>query len=461
MKKKLTRQNWITATFIVVVLFVSIAWSLQAYRSESNHKTSNEIRLLLSEQLDAIEKGEFYQGKYPYIVYDLTGCVLYSVEPFTYRKNDFINVQELLQRDESFYQQYPSYEKECFVLKENATVYGFVTFLIPEIELTRVSVVQRVVNVFAPLIFGAVLIVITLLYQLWYSNRRILLPMREISESAKAIIKGNYDLEVIRVYNRSVADNEIGELTYSFELMRDELKSKQIREEELKKSQQELMSCISHDLKTPIATIQAYAEGIRDGIAKNEQDRNKYIEVILQKTSTLISMIKNLLAVSNAQLNQLEIKKEELYFNPYFVTLMEEVELYIRQNDMELTYERLPYDCLVQMDTRRITEVIYNLVENSIKYRGEKGKRIAIQARVVEEDIQVQVKDDGMGIQSDDIPYVFDRFYRAEKSRSSRIVGSGLGLSICKYIVEQHGGTVYCKSQKSGGCEIGFTIPIL
>ena len=113
---------------------------------------------------------------------------------------------------------------------------------------------------------------------------------------------------------------------------------------------------------------------------------------------------------------------------------------------------------LVFIDPKRITEVIYNLVENSIKYiDGKKGK-IIIEAVREDRFILIKVKDNGVGISSDDIPYVFDKFYRAEKSRSTNVPGSGLGLSICKYIISEHGGEIYCKSGNNIGCEIGFTL---
>ena len=136
---------------------------------------------------------------------------------------------------------------------------------------------------------------------------------------------------------------------------------------------------------------------------------------------------------------------------------MNEIEGYVRQQGMEFSYSIELEECLVCIDERRILEVLYNLVENSIKYRKEDGKIQMIASRQ-NNGVLIQVRDNGMGISSDDIPYVFDKFYRAEKSRSSSIPGSGLGLSICKYIVEKHGGTIYCKSRKEKGCEIGFTL---
>jgi signal transduction histidine kinase len=268
-------------------------------------------------------------------------------------------------------------------------------------------------------------------------------------------------LEVIRTYEKVIGENEIGDLTYSFELMRDELKSKQLREEKLKKSQQELISCISHDLKTPISTIKAYSEGLRDGIAKTQESREDYVRIIIGKTDLLIGMINELLEYSNAQLNQMEINRRELYFYEYFYPVLKELGGLVHQKDIAFSYEIKTPDMLLYIDPKRITEVLYNLVENSIKYTREKDGKIVIKAERERDCILIKVIDNGIGISPDDIPYVFDKFYRAEKSRSSSIPGSGLGLSICKYIVNEHGGEIYCKSRHHQGCEIGFTLPVM
>lgn len=113
---------------------------------------------------------------------------------------------------------------------------------------------------------------------------------------------------------------------------------------------------------------------------------------------------------------------------------------------------------IVTIAPKRITEVIYNLIENSMMYIGNKLGRIEFEAVRKGNFVLLKVKDNGPGISADDIPYVFDKFYRADKSRSSSIPGSGLGLSICKYIVNEHGGDIYCKSFNINGCEIDFTI---
>jgi signal transduction histidine kinase len=458
MSKKLYKVNIITAAIIVVVLFTSIAWSIYLFMGADFNLYDNEVRLLVSEQKNTIEKGKYETGRYPYIVFGLDGQVLYCEEPFSEKIGDVVNVQEMLQFDRSFKVRNEDRIKESFVLKRNGTTIGFVVFLIPRNVVSTVSKYEQIYNVFWPLMLGMIFSVCILIIRTSYCNKCILNPLREISVSAKGIIAGNYDLEVVRIYGRKLGEDEVGDLTYSFELMRDELKEKQIREEALKKSQQELISCISHDLKTPISTIKAYSEALRDHIARSPEKQGEFVKIIINKTDLLIGMIEELLKCSNAELKQLDINRKEVYFLSYFEPLMKELSTYVNQKGVDFAYEINTQEQLVNIDEKRITEVMYNVIENSMKYMGEKSGRIMISVERKDETILVKVKDNGIGISSDDIPYVFDKFYRAEKSRSSSVPGSGLGLSICKYIIDEHHGEIYCKSRRNEGCEIGFTL---
>lgn len=450
--------NLITAVVATVVILLSAFISIWNCSNIDVKFYDNRARLYTASWNEDVEKGIYKERKYPYLVCNLDGIILYADEPFKNVKGDKVNVSEMIQMDQSFAKKYPGYTKEVFLINHGGAASAFVIYLIPQNDTGEADVKLSVMSSFLPLAIGIMIGLCMLVGRILYLNRVVLKPIGEISLSSRKMITGNYDYEVIRVNDTKIANNEIGDLIYSFELMRDELKNKQITEEALKKSQQELISSISHDLKTPLSTIKAYAEGLRDGIAVTKEDTIHYANVMITKTNLLIEMIEDLLQYSNAQLNQLTIEKEELYFQNYFKDVMVELELYVKQQNLEFSYQYNMQDLIVNIDKKRITEVLYNLVENSMKYSKEHGN-IHIVAELDKDMVLIRVMDDGIGISSDDIPYVFDKFYRAEKSRTSSVPGSGLGLSICKYIVEQHGGEIYCRSRKNEGCEIGFTIP--
>ena len=292
------------------------------------------------------------------------------------------------------------------------------------------------------------------------SIRKVFEPIREITRSADAIIKGDYTQTVMQRSDGQVLTDGIDELSYSFELMRDELKAKSEREAQLKKSQKELLSCMSHDLRTPISTIKAHAEAIRDGLASTQEKHDKYIATIIGKTDVLSRMISDLLDHSNAELNQLSIDKREVYCREFLETLSKELFIYCRKYGCEFSAEIETDEFIALMDKGRISQVIYNLVENAVKYADSERKMIRLRCVYDggSERLCVSVSDNGKGVPTADIPYVFDRFYRAEKSRSMQVPGAGLGLSICKYIVEAHGGGIALTKSEEGGAEFSFTI---
>lgn len=457
-KHKMAYANMITTVVCAVVIFAGMLWSLLLLRDVDIHHYDNQARVLLSETVKEIEAGQYVQCEFSYIVFGTDGVVRYADDEFGRSAGSVINVQELLQSDEYFAEEQPGQYKEAYVLQTENEATGFAVFLIPERLLFKTPVYEQILRCLIPVGMTVLLVILVQITGSILYNRRVFSPLQEISRSANHIIAGNYDYEVLRVNGTTVRNDEMGDLVYSFELMRDELKEKQLREEQLKKSQQELISCISHDLKTPISTIKAYGEGLRDGIASTEETRREYEEIIINKTNLLNQMISELLEYSNAQLNQLEITSKEVYFLSYFEEVARELQGYAKQRNVALTWQAEPEDMIVTIDCRRVTEVLYNLVENSIKYIGDRTGEIKLIAARQEQGMLIRVIDNGIGINADDIPYVFDKFYRAEKSRTSSIPGSGLGLSICKYIIEALGGTIYCKSSHGQGCEIGFTI---
>ncbi|BBF42821.1 sensor histidine kinase [Lachnospiraceae bacterium KM106-2] len=454
MNKKVRNYDRISIVMIVSIMILSSILTFWRVYHEKETSYEGQARIKLSELIGQMEQGQFRKSKYPYINYDLSGTVRHvNGSLLAYQVGDHVKPLEKFENHRDYYQKISSIEK-------NGTVQSITTFYIPVKEFKEKSSIQRTCSSLLPMFAGVLLLFLLLVLRSHYLRKRILTPMEQISESAQAMIRGNYDVEVQRVYEEQLRENEMGDLIYSFEMMRDELKIRQIREEELKKSSQELISCISHDLRTPIATIQAYGEGLRDGVAQNEKEQKDYVAVIIKKTRLLNEMIGELLEYSNAKLNHLSLEKKEIYFKEFYNRLLQELRPYVEHQGVILEANELKDDAIVMIDPKRILEVIYNLVDNSLKYKRGENDKIHMICEIQESEVWIKVKDHGIGISANDIPHVFDQFYRAEKSRSMSVKGSGLGLSICKYIVEQHGGEIYCRSRKNEGCEIRFSIRI-
>ena len=457
-KNKIKIRQVGTAVCIAAVLFLSTGISYKRLQFD-RASLVRQSALLCSEQKQEIEKGTYKENGYPCMYVDLRGKVLYASKPFLVKKGSHIAMEEEIEKNTDILGNHGDRYLYRTVLTQDDEMRGTIYFLVPYEKLQQKTERETKAYIFFPVFMGIALSVLILVVKGILEIRYLFCIMDAISLSAQEIIRGNYDKEVLAVQGDEIRNDEMGELIYSFELMRDEIKEKQIREEQMKKSQQELISCISHDLKTPISTIKAYAEGMRDGIAVTKEDYSMYTDVIIKKTNLLIDMIEELLEFSNAQLRQLNIMKTEVYFYPYFISLMKEMAVCLEQQGGELEWSYHTENCLVLMDSKRITEVFYNLMENSIKYRSERKLRMEVEVTYREGILQIAVRDNGIGISLNDIPFIFDKFYRAEKSRTSAIAGSGLGLSICKYIIEEHDGSISCKNQKEG-CEILLKLPV-
>ncbi len=278
----------------------------------------------------------------------------------------------------------------------------------------------------------------------------IFVPIKQLHSATRDILDGKSGGAVKYDY-----DGEIGTLCHDFELMRTELNDSFAREAEMKADEKLLMASISHDLKTPLATVQGYLESICIGIVA-EDEIKPYCQRALDKTVLLCKMTGDILELSKAELRQLSVQKKEVYSAEFFGRLAEGIAADAKSRGFTLEYGEIP-NVIISLDETRIAQVMENLVGNSIKY-GNEGGRINISFSLEGNFFHVLVCDDGPGIASEDLPFIFDRFYRGDKSRTMSISGSGLGLSIAKYIVEQHGGKIECDSVLGHGAAFEFRI---
>ncbi|WFR56467.1 HAMP domain-containing sensor histidine kinase [Anaerocolumna sp. AGMB13025] len=498
--RTILRKEIVIHAVVIFSLIISVFISIKRFYAYKELSFYNQARILAADELRVIEEevnisaGNFGANKaseklnnskeqsadstgltaikfYPYVILDLEGKVLTDSKEFKLKKGDYVNLKEVVQFDNSFYQQNKKDIRAAFLLEgdkkgisqgslEGRRVSGFVLFLIPRDDIIGKSEADLLISIYLPVLTAVFLAVLLFLYHAVYMKKHIVTPMKEISDSAQAILLGNYDIPVVNIHGNNLNHNEVDELTYGFELMRDKLKENKEKEDQLKRSQKELISCISHDLKTPISTIKAYTEGLRDGLADTPDKKKKYYDILIKKAELLNHMISDLLEHSNAELNELKITKTEHYFLEYIGKLEKDVKELVEQRGFIFDWENKVPDILVSMDENRITQVITNLIDNSMKYTKPKGGFIRIKTEYdsANHEVIISVKDNGNGISTEDAPYVFDLFYRAEKSRTMSIPGSGLGLSICKYIIEQHGGTISLNSKSGEGTEFVFCI---
>ena len=220
-----------------------------------------------------------------------------------------------------------------------------------------------------------------------------------------------------------------------------------------------LISNISHDLKTPITAIKGYVEGIIDGVADTPEKMDRYIRTIYNKANDMTTLINELTVYSQIDTNRIPYNFNKINVADYFNDCVEEIGLDLESKNIGLSYYNYADDDVVIIaDPEQLSRVIHNIIGNSIKYLDKAKGFINIRIKDVGDFIQVEIEDNGKGIAAKDLPYIFDRFYRTDASRNSATGGSGIGLSIVKKIIEDHGGKIWATSKEETGTIMYFVI---
>jgi two-component system sensor histidine kinase ResE len=231
------------------------------------------------------------------------------------------------------------------------------------------------------------------------------------------------------------------------------------RERKLEHLRREFVGNVSHELRTPLSYLQGYTEALIDDMVEDPVEKKKYLNIILEETLRLRRLVNELLDLTQIETGHINLKKDKISIRHLTERVIKKVTPIAEQKGIILKteFEELP---LVMADEDRIEQVLINLIDNALRY-SEDGKEILIKARTNEGGVMVSVKDQGPGIPEDELPFVWERFYKVDKSRARHKGGTGLGLAIVKNIVEAHGGRVFAKNHPAGGTEFYFTLPVI
>ena len=325
-----------------------------------------------------------------------------------------------------------------------------------DISITDSADSQGRVHVMAKDLFISafiILISVALVVGLWV-YRSIAVPLVKLKKATQNIKEGNLDF-VLDVEG----NDEFSELCQDFEEMRRRLKESTEEKNLIEKENKELISNISHDLKTPITAVKGYIEGIMDGVADTPEKMDRYVRTIYNKTNEMDHLINELTFYSKIDTNRIPYTFSKLNVEDYFADCAEEVGLELETRGIELVYANyVEKDVMVIADGEQIRRVIHNIINNAIKYMDKPKGIIQIRIKDVGDFIQIEIEDNGKGIGPKDLPYIFDRFYRTDVSRNSSKGGSGIGLSIVKKILEDHGGKVWATSRLGIGTIMYFVL---
>ncbi len=285
-------------------------------------------------------------------------------------------------------------------------------------------------------------------------HRGVFIPVNELNVAMRKIKEGNFEYALETGFK-----GEIGDLYRNYEDMRLRLKESTEESRESEEQNRELISNISHDLKTPITAIKGYVEGIMDGVADTPEKIDKYIKTIYSKANDMERLINELTYYSRIDNNRIPYNFHRINVADYFGDCVEEVGLDLEQRDIQLNYSNLAApDTVIIADPEQMKKVINNIISNSVKYMDK--PRGVIDIRILDEvdSIRVEIEDNGKGIAQKDLGKIFERFYRTDASRNSAQGGSGIGLSIVKKIVEDHGGYIWATGREEEGTCMHFVL---
>lgn len=327
--------------------------------------------------------------------------------------------------------------------------------------LSDMSPFMQVFPKVIPLLASTLLLILALTNGVltFFVSRSFIKPLYALKEAAERIKEGDLDHEL--AVRRK---DEFGELAGAFEEMRLRLKRSIELQLQYEENRKQLLSNISHDLKTPITAIKGCVEGVLDGVADTPKKRDNYLRMIYKKATDMDRQIDELFLFSKLDLNRVPFHFERTELTAYLRDCAEELGFQAQSAGVTITFDSAVEDgrdVFVKADREKLRRVIQNITDNSIKHMDREPKRIDIGLSVNGAEAIVRIRDNGCGIAPDALPHVFDRFYRADPSRSEATGGSGLGLAIVKQIVEGHGGRVWAESVEGEGTTVSFALPVL
>ena len=327
------------------------------------------------------------------------------------------------------------------------------------ISILLLFLIFKFVGVEVITIFFAVIFIINQIaniYIIMRMEKRIMRPIEKLKDGVEQIAKGNYDVKIDNeIYN------EIGILIYDFNEMAETLKKAEKIKHEYEENRKALIANISHDLKTPITSINGYIEALVEGVVTSPDKVNNYLKIIHSNTTYINNLIDDLFLFSKLDMQKLDFNFEIVKIKPFMSDLMEEFNFILKEKNIEFKFEdKLLKELEVNIDRKRIYQVVRNVIGNAIKYGNQQESMIKVQLSSDNGYIKMDVKDNGPGIPEGKLPHIFNRFYRIDTERTKDFMSTGLGLAIAREMVEAHGGEIYVASIIGEGSIFTIQLPI-
>lgn len=297
----------------------------------------------------------------------------------------------------------------------------------------------------------ALIFILSILSLSLITSSTISKPIKKLSEGANEIANGNLDFII-----DFESTNEIGTTVKSFNDMTKKLKKSLEAQNQIEQNKKEIIAGLAHDLRTPLTSIKGYCEGIMDGIADTPERHDIYMKTIYSSATDMEKLLDDLLTVSRLELGKIRIDTKTVHLNEFFDNCAKEIAVTLGQHNFDFEYKNTcDNDFYIELDCDRFQRVIQNIISNSIKYakKDVKGK-VKMTIESYQKSAIISIEDNGIGLDSQNLQRIFDSFFRADPARTKVNEGSGIGLSVCKQIVELHGGHIWATSKEGEGLTI-------
>lgn len=442
----------VVLSVLIVLLFISVTRTenekhpINSLRVDSNNTYVRVQNLWDEENYVFDDAADNAKSKDIFItIIDLNENVIYSNSQYL----DLDNVpvlQEALYMDASYLQNNPNTNKLSQPLYYKERVTGFIIFEKEYIQQPKTS--------YTTIIVGALIILVVCLIISLYAMSIFKKDNREyiaIEEGLLNITKG------ILVPMPALKYSQYPQIYHSYNMLIEELKHIMKQREYTQVQRKSFLTTISHELKTPVATINAYVEGLKNDIADDEEKRQQYIDIIYDKMQMLKKIIEDFFLFTQKDENKFKYNFSECYADELIDNIFAGIP---SQKNNRVTYKNLLPKCIVNADKFRIEQVILNLYNNAKKHTSE-NQDISLLAYREDDNIIIEVSDNGEGISPRDLPYIFDYYYQGVSSKSKDYQGVGLGLAIAKSIIDAHKGRIKVKSTEGRGTSMFVYIPVV
>ncbi len=441
---------------ILILIFI---WIFQIFMLNNYYEyyKTNELSSTLTTIKNNFEKDNFYETLET-VAYNTDFCIEVVKDNNTIYSNiqnnkgciDTSSNTRVLKRKLDFMNS----DKEYFKLKiinpkfENMTLlygvklnsnnYVFLNTSLEPIE-TTVDILK------SQLIIVTFIVIILAIVIAYFISKSLSKPITKLTKSAKDLSNGNYNVD----FNVESDILEIKELGESLDYAKDVMK----KTDELRR---DLLSNVSHDLKTPLTMIKAYAEMERD-FDSNKEKRENNMNIVIEEVDRLNGLVNDILNLSKLESNMEELKIEKIDLTNLINTILNRFEIFSYTKNYEFIFN-YKEELIINADKQKLEQVIYNLISNAINYTGSDNK-VYIDVIPDKKRVRVEIRDTGKGIKPDEIDKVWDKYYKSEKKYKRNTIGTGIGLSIVKNIFILHGFKYGIISKVNKGTTFWFEIP--